>query len=198
MLNISKIEISYDKLLARLGYFKSKTIINDKIVTLIKENLNLVQKIIRPKIVVAFEKIKLAKDKVYFENGYIIESNNVVKLLKNCFKVYGICATIGNAVESKRDEFLKQRETFNALILDAAGSVAAEEVVTVANLQIKIYEEKNGNILTKRYSPGYGDWMLEANGNFLDWIGAEQIGVSFNEFFHMKPEKSVSALIGVR
>ncbi|MDR3275483.1 MAG: hypothetical protein LBS81_05960 [Endomicrobium sp.] len=198
MLNISTVKISYNKLLARLGYYQSKTRLDDKTAGLIRENLNFVQKIIKPKAVVAFENIKVIDNKVYFENGYTIESSNVAKLLRNCFKAYGVCVTIGGAVESKRDEFLKQKETFNALILDAAGSVAAEETITTANLQIGIYEEKNGNVLTKRYSPGYGDWILESNKDFLNWIGAEHIGIALNEFCQMQPEKSVSALIGVK
>ncbi|OEG69391.1 hypothetical protein ATZ36_09845 [Candidatus Endomicrobiellum trichonymphae] len=202
MLRISTIEIPYNKLLARLGYLQTKTKLDEKTAGMIKEILSLAQKLIKPEAVIAFENITaISGDKtlneVSFENGYKIKSGNIADLLKNCFKVYGIGVTVGGALELRRDEFLKRKETFNALISDAAGSVAAEETINLANAQIKAYEEKNGNMLTRRYSPGYGDWILEDNRQFLNWIGAEHIGIKLNEFCQMKPEKSVSALIGV-
>ncbi|GMO53345.1 MAG: vitamin B12 dependent-methionine synthase activation domain-containing protein [Candidatus Endomicrobiellum trichonymphae] len=202
MLRISTIEIPYNKLLVRLGYLQTKTKLDEKTAVMIKETLSLAQKLIKPKAVVAFENIATisgnkTSNEISFENGYKIKSRNIAKLLKNCFKVYGIGITVGGALELRIDEFLKKKETFNALISDAAGSVAAEETINLANAQIKAYEEKNGNMLTRRYSPGYGDWILEDNRQFLNWIGAEHIGIKLNKFCHMKPEKSVSALIGV-
>ncbi|BAG14068.1 cobalamin-dependent methionine synthase [Candidatus Endomicrobiellum trichonymphae] len=202
MLRISTIEIPYNKLLVRLGYLQTKTKLDEKTAVMIKETLSLAQKLIKPKAVVAFENIATisgnkTSNEISFENGYKIKSGNIAKLLKNCFKVYGIGITVGGALELRIDEFLKKKETFNALISDAAGSVAAEETINLANAQIKAYEEKNGNMVTRRYSPGYGDWILEDNRQFLNWIGAEHIGIKLNEFCHMKPEKSVSALIGV-
>jgi hypothetical protein len=197
MIKISKVEIPYSKLLARLGYLQAKTKLDEKTAILTKENLSLAQKLIKPDVVVAFENITILNREIFFRNGYKIKSGNVAALLKNSFKVYGIAITISAALESKRDEFFKKKETFNALILDAAGSVAAEEVVMLANAQIKAYEEEKGNAVTKRYSPGYADWKLEDNKQFLDWIGAEHIGIKLNKFCQMRPEKSISALIGV-
>ncbi|MDR1784532.1 MAG: hypothetical protein LBQ99_02205 [Endomicrobium sp.] len=198
MINVSVIDIPYNKLLARLGYSHNKTKLDIKTINLIKENLSLAQKLIRPKSAIAVESIALYGSLILFENGYKIKSNNIATLLKNCFKAYGIVVTIGTALEKKRDDCLKKKEIFNALVLDAAGSVAAEETITLAAMQIKAYEEENNNILTRRYSPGYGDWQLEANKQFLNWIGTTRIGVTLNKFYHMKPEKSVSALIGVK
>ncbi|MDR1400760.1 MAG: hypothetical protein LBI98_00330 [Endomicrobium sp.] len=198
MVNVSSVEIPYSELLARLGYSHNKTSLDVKIINSIKENLNLAQKLIKPKSVIAVENVTLRGDLISFENGYKIKSNNVATLFENCFKAYGIVVTIGNALEKKRDDCLKKREIFNALILDAAGSVATEEAITLANAQIKAYEEKNDNVLTRRYSPGYGDWSLEANKQFLNWIGTTHIGITLNKFYYMKPEKSVSALVGIK
>jgi hypothetical protein len=197
MIRISTVKIPYNKLLARLGYLQTKTKLNDKTVSLIKESLNLAQKLIKPKVAVAFEDIAVTGDEVLFKRGYKIKSRNVAMLLKNSFKAYGVSVTIDNAVESKRDEYLKKKEIFNALILDAAGSVGVEEMIALAYKQIKTYEENNNNSITKRYSPGYGDWGVENNREFLDWIGAGYIGIKLNKSCQMQPEKSISALIGV-
>ena len=117
MLRISTIEIPYNKLLVRLGYLQTKTKLDEKTAVMIKEILRLAQRLIKPKVVVAFENITMiSEDKtsneISFENGYKIKSGNIAKLLKNCFKVYGIGITVGGALELRRDEFLKKKRNF--------------------------------------------------------------------------------------
>jgi len=197
-INIAGIKISYEAVLQRLGYLKTSERPDAKLETEIKERIDAAQKLIRPKAVTAFENITVFGNEVSFESGYKIESPQVAKLLDGCFKAYGVAVTIGSALEKKRNELIAQKETFKALILDAAGSVAAEEAVSQANKQITEFERLNNNITSKRFSPGYGDWKLEKQKEFLQWLGAENIGLRLNDSFQMQPEKSVSALIGVR
>lgn len=197
MINVSDIKIPYEAVLARLGYSKAKTVLDEKTALLIKENTEIAQKLIKPKAVISFENITLLDNLITFESGYKIESYAAAKLLTGCFKAYGIAVTIGGALENRRNELLAKKETFKGLVLDASGSVAAEEAIIAANAQIKALEEKNNNIITKRFSPGYGDWILETQKEFLKWLGAAHIGIRLNESFMMQPEKSVSALIGV-
>ena len=198
MINIANIKISYEKVLARLGYSKNRTVLNEKTAVLIKETVEAAQKLINPKAVVAFENITIDGIFILFENGYKIESRDTAKLLDGCFKAYGIAVTIGNALENKRNSFLSEKETLKGLIFDAAGSVAAEEAITAADAQIKAREEQNGNTATKRFSPGYGDWELENQKEFLNWLGASHIGITLTPAHLMLPEKSVSALIGIK
>ena len=198
MINVSSAQIPYDKLLARLGFLKAKTKIDEKTENLIKENLGLAQKLIAPKAAVVFSAVTVKNGGAAFENGFEIKSSDIAELLRGCFKAYGIAVTVGSAIEKKRDGCLLKKETFNALVLDAAGSVAAEETIILANKQIENFEKSAGNSLTKRFSPGYGDWALEAQDGFLNWLEAKQIGITLNAHFQMKPEKSVTAIIGVK
>ncbi|AKL98429.1 vitamin B12 dependent-methionine synthase activation domain-containing protein [Endomicrobium proavitum] len=198
MINVSTIKIPYEKLLARLGYLKAKTKLDAKTEILIKENLALAQKLISPKAVIAFSKIHITEDIISLSGKFKITGKDIAKLLDGCFKAYGIAVTIGKALEQKRNFFIENKETFNALVLDSAGSVAAEEAITLANSQIKDFETSAGNALTKRYSPGYGDWQLSSQKDFLNWLGAQKIGISLTQHYLMTPEKSVSAIIGVK
>jgi hypothetical protein len=198
MINVSNIKISYETVLIRLGYWRLSTKIDEKTENLIKENLSAAQKLINPKAAVIFDDIIVKQDEVLCKNGLKIQSKDVAKLFKNCFKMYGLAITIGEALEKRRDFFIKEKETFKALIFDAAGSVAAEETITSANKQIKEYEEKNGNVLTKRYSPGYGDWPIENQKDFLSKLSADKIGIRLTNAYLMKPEKSTSAVLGVK
>lgn len=197
MFNISNIKISFEKVLSRLDYSKSKTKLDANTERLIKEILSLASKLINPKSVLSFENILIKGGVVYFENGYKIESADIAKLLKNSFQVCGAAVTLGSALEKKRDDFLSQKETFNALILDAAGSVAAEEAAEVLYGQIKEKQKTKGFSITRRYSAGYGDWKLDGQKDFLIWLGADLIGIKLNESYLMNPEKSVSFLLGV-
>ncbi|MDR2191504.1 MAG: hypothetical protein LBO62_01290 [Endomicrobium sp.] len=198
MINVANIKINYETVLVRLGYWRLSTKIDAKTETLIKENLSLAQKLIKPKISIIFDDIMVKRGEVVSKNGFKIQSKDVAKLFENCFKFYGIVVTICDALEKQRDYFIKEKETFRALIFDAAGSIAAEETISSANKQIKEYEEKNGNIITKRYSPGYGDWAIESQKEFLSKLSADKIGVSLTNAYLMKPEKSVSAVLGVK
>jgi len=198
MLNISGVKIKYEDVLIRLGYWRLSTKIDEKTKNLIEENISAAQKLIRPKVCAAFDDITVKEDEILCKNGFKIKSKDVSKLFKNCFKIYGVAATIGAELEKRRDDYIKDKETFNALIFDAAGSVAAEEAITLANNQLIEFEAKNSNSLTKRYSTGYGDWTIENQKELLSWLGAEKIGITLTESFLMKPEKSVSAVIGVK
>jgi len=193
MINISTIKIPYDKLLARLGYLKAKTKLDAQTQTLIKENLGLAEKLVKPKIAIVSEEIEVRGASVIFDDGYKIESKDIAKLLKGCFKAYGIAVTIGGAVEKKRNALIAKKETFAALVFDAAGSVAVEELIDSAAKQLQKKEN-----LTKRFSPGYGDWLLNAQPDFLKWIDAKKIGIELTPNFLMTPEKSVSAIVGVK
>ncbi|MCL2335668.1 MAG: hypothetical protein FWC57_06345 [Endomicrobia bacterium] len=197
-INVSNIKISYEDVLQRLGYLKTSERPDQKLETEIKECIETAQKLIAPKAVIAFENITVSGSIVAFENGYKIESSQVAKLLKDCFKAYGVAVTIGPALEKKRNEFIAQKETFKAVILDAAGAVAAEEAVSTANKQITEFERTHNNKTSKRFSAGYGDWLLAKQKEFLEWLGAANIGIRLNNSFQMQPEKSVSAVIGVK
>jgi cobalamin-dependent methionine synthase I len=164
----------------------------------IKDNISIADKLLKPKMVLAYTEISLKNDIVFLENAFKIESADIAKLLKDCFMVYGIAVTIGADIENKRDDFLSKKETFNALILDSCGSVAAEAFIRDAYNQIHNIEKSKGNTLTKRYSCGYGDWRLEGQKDFLNWLGADKISINLTDGYMMKPEKSISALIGVK
>ena len=54
-------------------------------------------------------------------------------------------------------------------------------------------------MLVRRYSPGYGDFPLEAQRELLGILDTPRaIGVSLTDTLLMAPSKSVSAVIGVK
>lgn len=197
-INVSNIQIPHEDFLIRIGYAKNAKPADNNTRILITETLDIAKKLIKPKAAVVFSDIKISENTIIFENGFKIESSYVTKVLDGCFKAYGAAVTVGADLEKKRNDLINKKETLQAFFLDAAGSVAAEEIIKSVNAQIKQFEESQNNIISKRFSPGYGDWKLESQKEFLAYIGASDIGIMLNESCLMVPEKSVSAVIGVK
>ena len=193
------INISRDKVLSRLGYAEGKTIIDAKTGRLVEGEILNAQKLIVPKQVIASSDIKKdKKGQILLEPGFAISSLDIAGLLENCEKAYGFAVSIGSFLEDRRDAYIKDGQTARALVLDAIGSVAAEELAELTHGQISRDAEKESLKTTRRFSPGYGDWPLEAQKDFLKWLGADMIGIRLTANFQMLPEKSVSAILGVK
>ena len=83
-----------------------------------------------------------------------------------------------------------------ALILDAAGSAAVENVCD--NLCADLAAAFAPRHLTDRFSPGYGDLPLNQQRWFFSLLDINRrLGVSLTESGLMVPQKTVTALVGV-
>ena len=189
--NIINLKINYEDVLVRMGANKYITKIDSKIKTSILEMIALAKKLLQPKYAISLSHKTIKENKIYL-NNFVINSKDIFKLLENSTSVCGIVATLGTSIDTKISLLLEQKKILQAFILDSIGSVAIEELMNNICNDIK---EKYGTI-TKRFSPGYGDWSLTNQYDLLKWIGAEKIGVSLSPTFQMIPKKSVSAIVG--
>lgn len=194
----SKLIIPQNKVLARLGYQRGKTRLDTRTLALIEQEILLAEKLATPKQVIANANIVLGNNStVHLEPGLTINSKKIYELLKNSSSAYGFAVTAGPYIEEKIKHLIAEKDTAKALVLDAIGSVITEELAEITNNQIITEAEQVGSQTTRRFSPGYGDWELLEQTDFLRWLGAETIGIKLNSKCQMIPEKSVSALIGI-
>ena len=115
----SKLQIPLNKVLVRLGYATGKTNIDSNINDILKEEIETAGKLLAPRQVQSFSKIALAGgNKIHLEPFFAIESTDIFKLMNNCEEAAGFAVTIGPALEAKRDQYLKDKETTRALVLD--------------------------------------------------------------------------------
>ena len=196
MPQFTNVEVPLSKVFARLGFAHGITAVDSKTQELIEEEIVFAKRLIMPKQVIASAKILFSGSIVSLDRGFSINSKSICNLLSKSSQVYAFAITIGPHFESKRNDYIAKKETARALILDAIGSETAEMLADITNKQISQEAGKAGLKTTKRFSPGYGDWGLENQKAFLNWLGAENIGIKLNESFQMIPEKSVSAIIG--
>lgn len=130
------------------------------------------------------------KDSAYRPSG-----NDIRLLLADSTQVILLAATLGAEAEALLRRAQK-RSMGDAVILDAAGSAAIENVCD--NLCADLAEELAPRFLTERFSPGYGDMPLADQTPFFRALDvSRRIGVTLTETDLMVPQKSVTALIGV-
>ncbi len=121
----------------------------------------------------------------------------VESYLKGQDKIALALCTIGNELENKVSELNQKGELARAVVLDAIGSVAAENTADFINLQICEWCQKRGWGTSQRFSPGYGNWSLEGQKFIFSLLPAERIKVRLNQSCMMIPIKSVSFAVKI-
>jgi len=53
-------------------------------------------------------------------------------------------------------------------------------------------------LTSKRFSAGYGDFSLENQKIIYDVLKLEQLGISLSDKYMLIPEKSVTAVVGIK
>ncbi|MHC9542512.1 MAG: vitamin B12 dependent-methionine synthase activation domain-containing protein [Vulcanimicrobiota bacterium] len=107
-------------------------------------------------------------------------------------------ATIGSEIEEQVKRFLNEGKHYEAMVLDAIGSEAAEAAAWSIHRRIQILCKKR----LVRYSPGYNEgvtdraWPIHDQALIFRLLSPGQIGVSLSPACMMIPRKSVSAIIG--
>lgn len=128
------------------------------------------------------------------ECGMLLQGNDIKKHLSDCGKVIVFAATLGVAFE----RLIRTAEIDNlayAVVLDAYGSAFIEAYCDKCEAEL---HEKTGGFFTWRYSPGYGDYPISVQSDFIRFLSADkQIGLTATENHILIPRKSVTAVIGI-
>ncbi|MBP3592700.1 MAG: hypothetical protein J6K14_09480 [Clostridia bacterium] len=133
------------------------------------------------------------------ENGYIelpafsVKSTALSKSLADCREVYLMAVTLGMRAERwlHRLSVLSPAKHFAA---DALASAYAEAAAEYANRALAV-----DHALTRRFSPGYGDLPLSIQPQMIFATNANKyLHISVNESLLMIPQKSITAIIGIR
>ena len=85
-----------------------------------------------------------------------------------------------------------------ALLFQAIGTERVESLCDVFLSDIKLQMQGACTSLTTRFSPGYGDFSLEAQTDIFAALQPQKhIGVTLTDRLLMSPSKSVSAIVGM-
>jgi hypothetical protein len=100
--------------------------------------------------------------------------------------------TVGAEVEAAAEEATRRGEPTRALLLDTAGSAAAEEAADrIGAVIVGLPEDADRRVIPCRFSPGYGDWSLQDQPKLFALL-PQELGVTLLPSMMMVPRKSVS------
>ena len=132
---------------------------------------------------------------ISLENSEFVLGNSIKKHLDKCTMGVIFCSTLGIAT----DNLIRRLQIENmakAVIIDAMASVLIEEVCD--NAEKEILSKYPNFYSTTRFSPGYGDYPIFLQKNFLSLLDApKKIGLCTNDSYFLTPSKSVTAIIGL-
>ena len=122
--------------------------------------------------------------------------NDIARHLQDCQEAYIFGATLGFEIEKLVGRLMKDDPTL-ALLVDSAATCAIESFCDDICNQMQM---QNANQLTWRFSCGYGDFPLSLQPDFGRVLEMQKrIGVFVDsESFMMTPQKSVTAVVGVK
>ena len=121
-----------------------------------------------------------------------LQSRALSKNLAGCGAVFLFAATLGFGVDRLLLRLQKSEPSF-ALAFDAWCSAAVEGWCNEVNAKLGEHET-----LRPRFSPGYGDVPLSLQPDVLSALDAQrQLGIALTDTFFMKPQKSVTAFVGI-
>lgn len=125
----------------------------------------------------------------------IMGGRDIANHLDGCEKAILMCATLGAEID-KLIRISQISDMAKAVVLDSFASVAVEQVCN--KVDEIIAEKYDGYYMTFRFSPGYGDYPISLQHDFLRMLDApRKIGLTTNENFLLMPTKSVTAVMGL-
>lgn len=150
----------------------------------------------RPKYIFAVYDILRCDDSISL-SGCRLEllGNDIKAHLEGCERAALICATLSVGADAaiRRAEV---SEMALAFAMDAAASAAIEQFLAMADEEM--LSALPGYYGTWRFSPGYGDFPIEVQKDFVSALNAQKrIGLCVSESGILTPRKSVTAVMGL-
>ncbi len=172
-----KIDFDEKRILRLIGYKKKTEKLKEPVKKLIKEEKKKLDLLLQPAA-------------IYTIVDYA--ETNKHPIFDHAEKVALCICTIGPKLEEEIQSLTKKNELLRALILDALGSEAVEEVAIQSD-EIIARKAREMNLWpSKRFSPGYGKWDIKDQRFVFRMLPGKDIGVSLKESCMMVPRKSIS------
>ena len=125
-------------------------------------------------------------------------SHSLAKCLDGCHEIVLLSATVGFGIDRLIEKYSLISPS-RAIIFQALGSERVEALCDAFCHDLALEEEKNGNTLRPRFSPGYGDLALDLQKDIFATLGCTKaIGITLGDNLFMNPTKSVTAIIGIK
>ena len=136
---------------------------------------------------------------VYDGNGLNSSEGPVPTIVTRADALALFAATLGNVIISKSSELFAQGEPALGFMLDAVNASGAERLgrqMCLQFLDLLPKEIRAGRKLKAQYySPGHCGWHISGQTKLFQALHPEEIGITVNANWAMKPVKSISGIL---
>jgi cobalamin-dependent methionine synthase I len=107
-------------------------------------------------------------------------------------------ATAGSAIMDAIRGDTAGRDVTRGVVLDAAASEMTDAALDwIMDYFNRTLRRENKSLFKKRFSAGYGDFLLENQKTIYNLLQLDRLGVGITESCMLIPEKSVTAISGI-
>ena len=195
-----KVAVPKSKIYSRLGYTQGKTEVTkeqrDNVERCIEEAMALIDlkgAALRVPITA------IEESQVKLLDGIIFPSKSLAEFFKNCEEVLFMAATGGSKIMAAIKENSAGADVTKAVIFDAVASEVVDSALSWIMDYFSYELRRENKLLTKnRFSAGYGDLSLESQEVIYNALELKELGISLTATYMLIPEKSVTALAGIK
>lgn len=125
----------------------------------------------------------------------LTHGTDMPKHLEGCKRAVILCATLGAEVD-RLIRISQLTDMPRAVVLDALASAMIEQICT--EIDALLAQQLPRAYFTFRFSPGYGDYPLRLQRDFLRLLDApRKIGLTTTDSLLLTPSKSITAAAGI-
>ncbi|MDD2553205.1 MAG: hypothetical protein PHP51_01350 [Desulfotomaculaceae bacterium] len=139
----------------------------------------------------------ITTDRVVLDDAsLVIAGPRAVAHFTDCEKITLLAATLGPAIDEHLGGLQQTAGAADAFIFNGIASAAAEHTIEILDAIAVRDIRRSAYYPTARFSPGYGDWPLAHQRQFIDSVSGGKIGLTVTSHHLLQPVKSVTAVIG--
>ncbi|MCF7874184.1 MAG: hypothetical protein K9M00_05070 [Candidatus Omnitrophica bacterium] len=189
-----------DKIYLRLKYSKDKTKLSQAELAKFESYIDFALDKINLQGSAAIISIKEKTDsEIILEGDIVIKSNSIKKFLIDCKSVLFMGATTGSDIMKVISSGSGKKELEKSVVADAVASEVVDAALGwIADYKARILRRENRFITQQRFSAGYGDFDLSYQKVIYNVLNLAKLGVQLKESYILKPEKTVTALCGIK
>ncbi|MDD5439260.1 MAG: hypothetical protein PHS37_03645 [Candidatus Omnitrophica bacterium] len=142
---------------------------------------------------------EIAKDRVVFCDDVAFNSVSLARLLARSSEALFMAATGGKEVAEEIRKSVRAKKIAKAIVFDAVASEMVDDglgwIMSYYNTE---FRRQNKVLTGRRFSAGYGDFLLDNQKIICNTLEVKRIGVRLTSSCMLVPEKSVTAIAGIR
>lgn len=189
-----------DRIYSRLGFAKGITKLDDKQRKEVEGYIEKALEIVELKGVGAILPInKIEASKIILAEDITFESEALAKFLADSKEVLLMAATSGSGIVKAISKDSAGKDVTAAVVFDAVASEMTDNALSwISSYFNRQLSRESKQLTSRRFSAGYGDFLLENQKIIYDLLKLGQLGISLSDKYILIPEKSVTAVAGIK